>query len=100
MEVLMAEDHDSFIVRGSLGPNNLSLNIGTIGSFSGSESSLQTFGELIESLREHGQHRAADQLHDGLIEGGFTEDRIQNQQILFTPDGSTSLDVSAVPEEE
>jgi hypothetical protein len=79
----MDKDSDFFHVAGDI---NLS-----IGGFSGEASPLKTFGELIESMREHGMNRAADQLHDGLIKGGATEDWIQNAQMRFTPGGSPSI---------
>jgi hypothetical protein len=42
-------------------------------------------------MREQGQHRAADQLHDGLIAGGATEEWIQNHPVRFDPAGSIQI---------
>jgi hypothetical protein len=97
---VMAKDSDFFhssgpnsvTFKGAINPEGgLGLDLGPIGGFSGEASPLKTFGELIESMREHGMDHTADRLHDGLIKGGATEDWIQNAQMRFTPDGSPSL---------
>jgi hypothetical protein len=88
MEDVMAKDSDFFTVTGPLNPKG---DLAAIGGFSGAHSPLKTFGELIDSMREHGQHRAADQLHDGLIAGGATEEWIHNRQFRFSPAGAISL---------
>jgi hypothetical protein len=55
----MAKDSDFFTVTGDISPKGyLGLGLGAIGGFSGEHSPLKTFGELIESMREHGMDRA------------------------------------------